>query len=115
MRQDEDIRVLLADRADIVHGILFVDFASSVPADHLVVEAASARRGKDGWEDDVFARLPRHVSRQIFVRQEDDGVAIQRFDHGDGIARRAADIGFRLDIRVGVDISHHRDAGEALL
>ena len=89
VRQDDGVGVLLADALDVLNAELVVHLAAPVPPDELDARvrvgagerAVAARRG----ENDVLARLLRHVLGQVLVGQEDDGVAVERFDNGGGV------------------------------
>ena len=66
---------------------------ASVPADHLIIEnfVFPGYCPKGGWvrcegrEDNMFPGLNSDVLRQVFIRQEDDRIRLERFDYCDGV------------------------------
>ena len=96
MRQDGHVRMIFAQLPDVGRREQLVHLAMALPG------------------DDLHVRLRGDVLRQIFIRQHDDALDAERLDDLQRVARGAADVGFRLHRRRGVDIGDDGHAGIAL-
>ena len=97
MGNDLDIGRGLAIAAQFGSGKALMDLAGAFPEDHLHV----------GLLGNVLA--------QVVVGQEYHPIDAQRLDDPHSVGGCAADIGFRLDVRAGIHIGHHRHPGITLL
>ena len=61
-------------------------------------------------EDDFDVCVLGDVTSQIPVGYEDHPLDTERFDHFDRVRGSAADIRFRTDVGIGVDVGDHRYA-----
>ena len=95
MRQDGHVRVIFAQLPDVGRCKQLVHLAMALPC------------------DDLHVRLRGDVLREIFIRQHDHALGAERLHDLQRIARGAADVGFRLHRRRGVDIGDDGDAGIA--
>src|ERR1700733_801440 len=96
MCQHDDTGIVLAQLSHFLRAEAFMHLAMTGPGDHLDL----------GLGSNVFG--------QVFVRQHDHAVDAERLDNRFGVARGAADIGFRFHRSRGVDVSDDRDAGIVL-
>ena len=90
MGQHDETAMALAIAADVLGGEALMHLAAPMPRDDL--DLCPGR--------DVFC--------QILVRDHDDAVGAQRLDDIDGIRRGAADVGFGLHLRGGIDVGDDR-------
>jgi len=97
MRNDLGPRVLLAQCEQFFERKLLVDVAGAVPQHHVGA-----------------SREFLHVGAQIAVGCEEDRLfGRNRLDDLQGVGRRAADVGLRLDLHRRIDVRNHRMAGVA--
>ena len=121
------IRELGAYRLNVAHGELLMHLTATMPAHHLEVGGGGqldirlhravdatiqmpCQRRRTRRDDDLLAGFAGDILRQVLVGQEDNTVAAERLDHLNGIAGGDADVGFGLDISIGVDIGDNRHA-----
>jgi VWFA-related protein len=82
VRQDDHIRKLLPDIRDVFHSELVVNFATTRPTDHLVLESVVAGSSRIHCrENDPASCFASHILGQVLVGQEDDCICIQRLDN----------------------------------
>jgi len=113
MGEYQHIGELPARIADIRHRKALVHFAGTVPADKAGINRVKRESFLGAlWEYNIFPHRARGVGRQVAVRNENDPLAVQRFNDGAGVAGSAANVRFRLHIGIGVYIRHHRRVGK---
>jgi hypothetical protein len=62
-------------------------------------------------QDDLHVRVRRDPSTEVLVGEEDHAIRSERLDDLNGVARRAADVGLRFDLRRGIHVGDDGDAG----
>jgi len=70
--QDNHFRVLLPDIFNILNSELLVNFTTTMPTDHLIIQIWVRTRFQLRWENNMFASFPGDITRQIFIWQKDN-------------------------------------------
>jgi hypothetical protein len=96
MRQDDDARVLLAERTDLGGGEALVNLTVAGP------------------DNDLDACIGRDVLCEVFIGQHDHAADAEGVDDVSVITRGTADVRLRLHRPGGVDVGHDRDTRIAL-
>src|SRR5215208_7921125 len=100
MRQDDNIGKLLSHVLNVFDTELLMHFTAPRPTYHLVVEFVwKTHPWLASRKNDLLACFARDVAGEVFIRNKDHFVSIERFNDLDRIRRCAT------DVRLGFDVS----------